>query len=139
MSPGGTVNGVSGVQPGYYALGPTQITGMDPYPNPLLRGPNPAVEAVLRQYPAANENAGDGSNTLGFRYASNADSSFNTYITRLDNHITSNGSETLFLRGETQNFKEPGEQQFPGQSAATSVLDDSKGLTVGLTHSSRPS
>ena len=131
--PGGTVNGVSGVQPGYYALGPTQITGMDPYPNPLLRGPNPAVEAVLRQYPAANENAGDGSNTLGFRYASNADSSFNTYITRLDNHITSNGSETLFLRGETQNFKEPGEQQFPGQSAATSVLDDSKGLTVGLT------
>src|SRR5271165_268888 len=28
--PGGTVNGVTGIQPGYYALGPTQIKGMDP-------------------------------------------------------------------------------------------------------------
>ena len=26
-----------------------------------------------------------------------------------------------------------GQQQFPGQSAATTILDDSKGLTVGLT------
>ena len=127
--PGGTVNGVSGVQPGYYALGPTQIKKMDP----LGIGPSAAVEALMQQYPAANENAGDGSNTLGYRFSSNADSEFNTYITRLDYHITSNGSESLFVRGETQNFKEPGEQQFPGQPAATTVLDDSKGLTVGLT------
>ncbi|HET9307725.1 MAG TPA: TonB-dependent receptor, partial [Candidatus Sulfotelmatobacter sp.] len=125
---GGTVNGVS-VQPGYYALGPDQIKAMDP----LGIGISPAVQAILQQYPASNENAGDGSNTLGYRFASNADSSFNTYITRLDYHITSNGSETLFARGETQNFKEPGAQQFPGQSAASTVLDDSKGITVGLT------
>lgn len=127
--PGGTVNGVSGIQPGYYALGPSQIKAMDP----LGIGISPAVQAILQQYPASNENAGDGSNTLGYRFASNADSSFNTYITRLDYHITSNGSETLFARGETQNFKEPGAQQFPGQSAASTVLDDSKGVTVGLT------
>src|SRR5580704_15443346 len=127
--PGGTVNGVSGVQPGYYALGPTQIKAIDP----LNIGPSAAIENVLNQYPAANENAGDGSNTLGYRFASNADSSFNTYITRLDYHITTNGSETLFLRGETQNFKEPGLQQFPGQTASTTILDDSKGITVGLT------
>ena len=31
--PGGTVNGVSGVQPGYYALGPDQIKAMDPHRN----------------------------------------------------------------------------------------------------------
>jgi len=127
--PGGTVNGVTGVQPGYYALGPTQIKAIDP----LNIGPSPAVESLLNQYPASNENAGDGSNTLGYRFASNADSSFNTYITRLDYHITTNGSESLFLRGETQNFKEPGLQQFPGQTASTTMLDDSKGLTVGLT------
>ena len=127
--PGGTVNGVTGVQPGYYALGPSQITAMDP----LGIGPNSAIEAVLQQYPSSNENAGDGLNTLGYRFSSNADSSFNTYITRLDYHLTSNGSESLFIRGETQNFKEPGQQEFPGQSAATSTLDDSKGLTVGLT------
>jgi len=127
--PGGTVNGVSGVQPGYYALGPKQITAMDP----LGIGPSAAVQSVLQQYPASNENAGDGSNTLGYRFSSNADSSFNTYITRLDYHITNNGSETLFFRGETQNFKEPGQQQFPGQTAETTTLDDSKGVTVGLT------
>jgi hypothetical protein len=127
--PGGTVNGVSGVQPGYYALGPSQIKAMDP----LGIGVSPAVQSILQQYPASNENAGDGSNTLGYRFASNADSKFNTYITRLDWHITSNGSETLFLRGETENIRQPGTQQFPGQSAATTVLDDSKGLTIGLT------
>ena len=131
--PGGTVNGASGqtypVQAGYYALGPGQIKAMDP----LGIGPSAAVESLLSQYPAANENAGDGLNTLGYRFSSNADSSFNTYITRVDWHITGSGSETLFWRGETQNYKEPGLQQFPGQSASTSLLDDSKGSTVGLT------
>jgi hypothetical protein len=128
--PGGTVNGVAGVQPGYYALGPTQIQQMDP----LGIGVNQAVLNVLQQYATANENAaGDGSNTLGYRFSSNADSSFNTYLTRIDYRITESGSQTLFLRGQTQNIKQPGEQQFPGQGAATTVLDDSKGLTVGLT------
>jgi len=126
--PGGIVNGITGVQPGYYALGPDQIQTMDPQGI----GVSPAVLGILQQYPASNENAGDGSNTLGYRFSSNAVSSYNTYITRLDYHITSNGSETLFARGETQNFKIPGAQQFPGQSAATTVLDDSKGLTIGL-------
>ena len=128
--PGGTVNGVSGVLPGYYALGPTQIRQIDPQGI----GVNQAVLNVLRQYPTANDNAGgDGSNTLGYRFSSNADSGFNTYITRLDYRLTTSGSETLFLRGQTQNIKQPGKQEFPGQSAATTVLDDSKGLTVGLT------
>ena len=127
--PGGTVNGVSGVQPGYYALGPSQIQAMDP----LKIGVNKPVLGILNQYPGANENAGDGSNILGYRFSSNADSSFNTYISRVDYHISPSGSETLFWRGETQNFKEPGLQQFPGQSASTTLLDDSKGSTIGLT------
>jgi hypothetical protein len=126
---GGTVNGVSGVQAGYYALGPTQITAMDP----LGIGPNAAVESVLNQYKGSNENGGDGSNTLGYRFSSNADSSFNTYILKGDWHIDAKGSETLFWRGELQYYKEPGQQQFPGQTASTSLLDDSKGSTVGLT------
>src|SRR5579872_1970073 len=126
---GGTVNGLSGVQPGYYALSPSQVTAMDP----LGIGPSAAVQAVLNQYPGANESAGDGLNILGYRFSSNADSTWNTYLTRLDYHITSNGSESLFFRGQIQNLKDPGTQQFPGQSASTLALDDSKGLTVGLT------
>jgi hypothetical protein len=133
--PGGTVNGVSGVQPGYYALGPDQIKAMDPQGI----GVSPAVLNILSQYPGSNESSGDGSNTLGYRFSSNADSSFNTYIARLDYHITSNGSESLFARGETQNFKEPGLQEFPGQSAQSTLLDDSKGITIGLTSILTPS
>src|SRR3984893_12046132 len=127
--PGGTVNGVTGVQPGYYALGPAQIKAMDP----LGIGVNQAVLDVLQQYPASNENAGDGSNTLGYRFSSNADRPFNTYITRLDACFPSNGSQTLSVRGEPQYIKNPEEQQFPGQPTRTTILDDSKGLTVGLT------
>ena len=135
--PGGpvTANGYTvNVQPGNFVLTPSQITAMDPGNTATgQKGPNAAVEALLKQYPMANQSAGDGLNTNGYRFASNADSSFNTYISRLDYHITGNGSETLFARGEMQNFKEPGLQQFPGQAAATTTLDDSKGITVGLT------
>src|SRR5579864_7247647 len=128
--PGGTVNGVTGVTPGYYALGPTQIQQIDPEGI----GVNQNVLALLNQYPGANEStAGDGSNTLGYRFSPNVDRSFNTYITRLDYHITSSGSEALFARGEMQNFKEPGPQQFPGRASARNFLDDSKGLTIGFT------
>lgn len=127
--PGGTVNGVSGVPAGYYALNPSQITAMDP----LGKGPSAAVESLLNMYPASNAIGGDNFNTLGYRFSSNADSSFNTYIARADWHITSNGSENLFWRGETQNNKQPQSQEFPGQPAANTLLDDSKGSTVGLT------
>ena len=127
--PGGTVNGVSGVQPGYYALGPTQIKGIDP----LGIGPNSAVESVLNQYPGSNENAGDGLNTLGYRFASNADSPWNTYILKADWHVNSSGSETVFLRGQSQTQNNPQLQQFPDQPASTTLVDDSKGITAGLT------
>lgn len=127
--PGGTVNGVSGVPSGYYALSPAQIKGMDP----LGIGPSAAVESLLSQYPAANATGGDNFNVLGYRFSSNADSSFNTYIARLDWHITGSGSETLFWRGQTQNDKQPQSQEFPGQPAANTLLDDSKGSTIGLT------
>jgi hypothetical protein len=132
--PGGTVQGLDNnsypVQPGYFGLNFKQIQQMDPQGI----GVNSGVMALLNKYPAANEStAGDGSNTLGFRFSPNVDRSFNTYITRLDYHITSSGSETLFARGEMQNFKEPGPQQFPGEPAASNFVDDSKGVTVGLT------
>ena len=127
--PGGTVNGLSGVQPGYYALGPSQVTGIDP----LGIGPNAAVEAVLGQYPVPNENnEGDGLNSLGYRFSSDADSPWNTYILKGDWHINQSGSETLFVRGQTQNENNPQLQEFPGQPATSTQVDDSRGITIGL-------
>ena len=117
------------VQAGYYGLNYQQIQGMDPQGI----GISPAVQAVLEGYPTSNENAGDGFNTLGYRFAPTSDRIFNTYLARFDYHITANGSETLFARAETQNFKEPGSPQFPNQTPATTFLDDSKGVTAGLT------
>jgi hypothetical protein len=132
--PGNSVVGSDGTttytaQPGYNVLGPAQISGMDP----LGIGPSAGVEAVLQQYPTSNENAGDGLNTLGYRFSSNADSTWNTYILKGDWHINSSGTETLFLRGQTQNQNNPQQQEFPGQPASTTLVDDSRGLTVGLT------
>lgn len=132
--PGGGVTGISGktytVNPGNYALGPTQLKQMDP----LGIGADSAVLKVLQQYPLPNDiTQGDALNVEGYRFSSNEDAVFNTYITRLDWHITSSGSETLFWRGQTQNDKQPQAQQFPGQGAATTLLDDSKGSIVGLT------
>ncbi len=43
--PGGTVNGVNNVQPGYYALGPNQIQAMDP----MGIGVNQAVLSLLQK------------------------------------------------------------------------------------------
>ncbi len=137
--PGGPVtanNPVTGipytinVQPGYFAMTPSQIQGIDP--NGL--GDNPAILTLLNQYlPSNATNDGDGLNTLGYRFASNADSSFNTYITRVDYHINSSGSQTLFARASMQNFNQPQQQQFPGQLASQTFVDDSRGVTVGLT------
>ncbi len=111
-------------------LGPAQLTAMDP----LKIGPDPAVEALLQKYPMPNDlTVGDGLNVEGYRFSSNADSSFNTYISRLDWHINQSGSQTVFWRGQTQNNNQPQTQQFPGQAAATTLLDGSKGSTVGLT------
>ena len=50
--PGGTVNGVTGVQPGYYALGPDQIKKMDP----LGIGVSPAVQSILAAKPLPKGN-----------------------------------------------------------------------------------
>lgn len=130
--PGGTVNGVANVPAGYYALSPAQLTAMDPgSPSLYGQGPSSAVETLLNQYPSSNAAGGDGFNTLGFRFSSPADATFNTYIARLDWHISH--SETLFWRGQTQNDNQPGAEQFPGQGPATAVLDDSKGSILGLT------
>jgi hypothetical protein len=137
--PGGTVtanNPVTGVpytvnvQPGYYAFTPAQIQAIDPDGI----GDNPAILALLNQYLTPNAtNDGDGLNTLGYRFASNADSTFNTYIARVDYHINSSGSQTLFARASMQNFNQPQQQQFPGQLASQTFVDDSRGITVGLT------
>lgn len=132
--PGGNVQGESGtnytVAPGNFGLAQSDLIGMDPQG----QGANPFVLSMLQQYPNPNDpSVGDGLNLEGFRFSSNQDSRFDTFITRLDYHITPSGSESIFWRGQMQNNRIPGEQQFPGQIGATTLLDGSKASIVGLT------
>ncbi len=133
--PGGNAKGVSGtnyaVAPGNFAL--SQAQGQLQQMDPNGVGADSAVLKLLQQYPNPNDTTvGDGLNIEGYRFASKEDARFDTFITRVDYHLTRSGSESLFWRGQTQNTKQPGAQQFPGQIAATTLLNGSKGSIVGL-------
>ena len=134
--PGGMALGNSGtsypVAVGNFALSQAQgqLQAMDP--NHI--GADPAILKLLQQYPNPNDTSvGDGLNIEGYRFSSNADSRYDTFITRLDYQITRSGSESIFWRGQMQNNKVPGAQEFPGQIAQTTLLDGSKASIVGLT------
>ncbi|MGH9489848.1 MAG: TonB-dependent receptor domain-containing protein, partial [Terriglobales bacterium] len=111
-------------------LNAAQLRAMDP----LNIGPDAATLKVMQAYPMPNDlTVGDGLNVVGYRFAPTVRRRFNTYISRLDWHITPNGSESVFWRGQLDNDNQPGAPNFPGGPAATTELDNSKGSIVGLT------
>ncbi len=97
-----------------------------------VAGVDPAALKMLDSYPLPNSNAvGDGLNTAGYVFASPTPGGYDTYIARLDYDLSP--TETMFLRGETENFKVDGAQQFPGQPPNNTNLTDSRGLIFGWT------
>ncbi len=113
-----------------YLLTPSDIKAMDPQGI----GVNPAILQIFNAYPLPNDpTQGDGLNTEGYRFPYTYQRSYNTYISRLDWNITSNGKHTLFWRGNLQNDNEPTAPAFPGQPPSTTVLTNSKGFAAGYT------
>ena len=111
-------------------LSPTQLKAIDP----AGKGVNPAVVAVLNQYPLPNDfTIGDGFNTAGYRFKTGTPLTQNTYIGKMDYTLDSASKNTVFFRANLQGDKASGLPQFPGQSSATSGLDHSKGLATGWT------
>lgn len=109
-------------------LTPQQLQAIDP------RGVNQAVLAMLQQYPLPNEfGVGDALNTAGFRFASERPLTWNTYIAKTDFNLDAEGIHHLFVRGNLQNDRRGGEQQFPGTPPNSNNLNNSKGIAVGLT------
>ncbi len=105
--------------------------------DPLGLGVNPAVLAVLNQYPLPNDSSvGDGFNTAGFRFKAGVPLTWNTYIAKLDYQVDRSGKNTLSLRGNLQNDDYVDSTnlnslaQFPGQAAASRALDNNKGLAA---------
>ncbi|MGH9534938.1 MAG: carboxypeptidase regulatory-like domain-containing protein [Terriglobales bacterium] len=97
-----------------------------------VAGVDPAALQMLNSYPLPNSNAvGDLLNTAGYVFSSPTPGGYDTYIARLDYDLSS--TQTMFLRGETENFKVDQPQEFTGQPPTYTNLTDSRGLIFGWT------
>jgi len=132
--PGMNVTGASGksytIPANYYALGPTQLTQMDP----LGIGPSQVALNYFNTYPLPNDvNYGDAPNFAGYRFAAPTLTKSNWYIGRLDYKLTGNGNHTLFLRGTGVDDRASGAPFLPGTPPEASTVDLAKGFVVGYT------
>jgi hypothetical protein len=100
------------------------------YPNPP--GPNPNALAYFNSMPAANGTSlGDGVNEGSYTFPSPNPKTLNTSIVRLD-YVPST-SQRIFARGNLQKDTTGATEQFPGQGASSTTVDNTKGLTFGDT------
>src|SRR5499426_4073678 len=115
---------------GITTLTPDQVKALDP----AGIGVNPASLAMFKRYPLPNDNTvGDGLNFRGFRFKAPIKLDWNTYIAKVDYHLTNSGRHMLFLRGNLQNDSDTTLPTFPGQQPAFTNLNNSKGLAAGYT------
>ena len=95
-------------------------------------GADPNSLSYVKLMPEANGTAtGDGLNTGSYAFSSPNPKSQNTTIVRLDYDPTSR--QRIFVRGNLQKDTTGSVQQFPGQGPSSSLIDNSKGITVGHT------
>jgi hypothetical protein len=129
VCPGGTVTGLSGasytVAAGNSAVGPAQITNMDP----LHLGPNPAMLKYLNTYPAPNcNNTGDGLNYGCFNFSAPISDIANVYIARMDYNITRDAKQRVSLTSSLRNENNAQTPWLPGQPPSHSIVNYNKGL-----------
>jgi hypothetical protein len=103
---------------------------------PLGPGADPAVQTILKSYPASNTNAAvgaDGFNYQGYTFSAPTPLTLNTYIAKLDYNITQNGDHRLFVRGIMNGDKSDNAPQFPGMPPNIAQVTVAKSLAVGYT------
>lgn len=134
--PGGTVQGLTGshaVPAGAMGLTPAQVKTIDP----LGLGINSKMLTYMTLFPHGNAPGQSNDNGLAFNaFSFNApsDKSNNIYTARMDYNITRNGHHTAFVRGSLAGISDnltPG--NFPGQPVASTLLNNSRGITTGYT------
>jgi hypothetical protein len=135
--PGGSIQGVSSshtIAPGFFGIGPSTLKTLDPGG----LGINSAMLSYMKLFPAGNTPAvgldATGSvvaNFEGLTFNAPEDTLNNIYIARIDYNITQNGHHSIFWRGSMQGLKDDliG-AQFPGQPAASQLLNNSRGYSV---------
>jgi hypothetical protein len=143
--PGNTVQGISNAsytaQPGYYALGPADLTKIDqtngPAGTPL--GNNPVVIAYMQKtfgnFLPNDVTTGDLQNTAGYRFAAPTNTKKNWYIAKLDYNITRDAKHRLSLSGALANENSDAsllEAPFlPGAPAEKTIVSFNKGIIAG--------
>ncbi len=112
------------------SIGPDQLKTIDP----LGIGVDPAVLAVLKQYPAGNDPAlGDGLNFTGYLFTAPQHAKQDTYTAKLDYKVDNAGKHSVFVRGVLQNDHQAGTPQFPGAQPNSTTLANNKGIAAGWT------
>jgi hypothetical protein len=130
---------------GVFTLSRTDLAAIDPrcstpvagFPEgtcPLGPGANPAVLSVFQSVPLPNSNySGDGLNIRTYTFSAPNPAKLDTYIAKLDYHLTSNGDHRFFVRGALQNDHSTGAPPFPGYPPSGFNFGNSKGITAGYT------
>src|SRR5580698_1560637 len=114
-------------------ISPSQLASIDP----LGIGLNTAYQKLLNQYPVGNDpgyGQDGGLNFSGFRF--NAPDHLNNaaFVAKLDYKLDDAGKHTLSIRGTLQdNTQDQILAQFPGQAPASTLRDNSKGISARYT------
>jgi len=136
--PGGSIQGITASHQfpaGYAALGPSTLQTLDP----AGLGVNSAMIQYMSLFPQGNDPyvgldaPGDGTvlNFEGFRFNAPELTYNNTYIARVDYNITQDGRQTIFWRGNLEGLNtDITGAQFPGEGAASQLLNNSRGYAV---------
>jgi hypothetical protein len=125
-----------------YTLTPAQVQQVDP----LKIGVNQGYLNILNQYPVGNDpNYGGGGNSgpsdgglnfTGYRFNAPDALDNRAYVGKMDFILDSAGKHTLSVRGTLSNSNQDQPSalaQFPGQGAASELLNNSKGIAATYT------
>jgi hypothetical protein len=115
---------------GDFGLTPAQFQAADP----AGLGINPAIITYFKQFPEGNTpSAGidGGLSFIGLNFNFPESTKNNIYTSRLDYILTRNGHHTIFAKGVLQGLKtDLTGPQFPGGTAASQLLNNSRGIAV---------
>ncbi len=107
--------------------------------DPQRRGFSPFIKDLLAKYPVGNDDAlgsDGGLNFSGLRFNAPFKLNNKAYVARMDFRIDKEGKHNAYIRGTLADNKEDLSSalaQFPGQAAASLLLNNSRGATVNVT------
>jgi hypothetical protein len=120
-------------------LTPSDIKNVDP----LNLGPDASILTVLDSYPHGNDPSfgeDGGLNFSGFRFNAPTHRRDHALVGKIDLHLDSTGKHTVSVRSTfARNTDDQIPAQFPGQSPASTLRDNSKGFAAQYTAVLSPS